>query len=64
MDDADRAQMTIEAEMLTILRARRDEKTYRLSCSSCFATLEKHRREYGLCVECAQDREARRMAFA
>lgn len=58
MDDADRAQTYIDAELAATLRTRHSERTYRLHCSECFVLLEQHRREYGLCLDCAQDREA------
>lgn len=59
MDDADRAQIYIDSELSAALRARTSAKTYRLHCSDCFALLDKHRREYGLCIDCAHDREVR-----
>lgn len=57
MDDADRAQALIDAELDATLGARRRGATYRLHCADCGLLLEQHRREYGLCMECASDRE-------
>lgn len=60
MDDADRAQNAIERELDAALASRPKPKfTYRLHCEACWVLLEQHRREYGICVECASDRERR-----
>jgi hypothetical protein len=48
MDDADRAQETIE-----IIWANRSH------CRDCGETLEAHRRPYGRCIDCARDAERR-----
>jgi RNA polymerase-binding transcription factor DksA len=57
MDEADRAQLEIERATEWALRGRRQIRTYALSCGDCGEVLPEHRREFGVCLECAELRE-------
>lgn len=58
MDDADRAQIEIERELAASLeRARRAVRARPDRCIDCGEELPEHRREWELCVPCAEDRE-------
>jgi hypothetical protein len=58
MDAADRAQIEIERELAASLeRARRTRRARSDRCIDCGDELPEHRREWELCVPCAEDRE-------
>jgi RNA polymerase-binding transcription factor DksA len=57
-DDADRAQVQIEREAERLLEsARRVHRVYSDRCIDCGDWIPTQRREYGLCIDCAEDRE-------
>lgn len=58
MDDADRAGIEIEREeeRMRLSIASRPH-TWAVVCVECGADLEPHRREFGLCIDCAEARE-------
>lgn len=63
MDDADRAQIEIERaeeRHRYQLAIGAGKSVWALVCVECGVELEPHRREFGLCIECARSRERRR----
>ena len=64
MDDADRAEEHIEAELALAIKAARGipgprNPERRTHCPDCGDRLLAHRLPYGICVMCAEVREAR-----
>lgn len=64
MDDADRAQDHIEAELALAIQAARGIpgqrfQPHRSHCPDCGDALEAHRQAYGICRFCQEQREAR-----
>ena len=64
MDDADRAEEHIEAELALAIQAARGipgtrYQPQRTHCPDCGDTLPEHRRAYGVCRPCQELREAR-----
>ena len=64
MDDIDRAQEHIEAELALAIQAARGRPGQRYAplrshCPDCGDALEAHRRAYGVCRPCQELREAR-----
>ena len=58
MDDADRAQQTIEQDLESAIAAARGIKpASRDRCRDCGDELDGVRREFGTCIACAQRRE-------
>jgi RNA polymerase-binding transcription factor DksA len=58
VDDADRASIEIEREIANALnRARKRIRARSDRCIDCGDELPAHRREWELCVPCAEDRE-------
>lgn len=68
MDDADRADALIAAELeCCVAAARGIAPTPRPTCCDCAEPLEAHRRTYGICVHCQGRRErglARRLRWS
>lgn len=69
MDDADRAQERIEADLAAAIEAARGipARAVRETCCDCAEDLEAHRVAYGICVPCQTRRErglARRLRWS
>lgn len=64
-DIADQAQAQIEAELESNLAAaRRYTPPARTHCTDCGEKLEDHRRQWGRCIECQQERERMQRVMA
>ena len=63
MDEADRAQAQIDADLARAIDLARPATAWAIHCRECDEPLPEHRQSWGLCIDCAQRREARELAY-